>query len=330
MTGDVVVVTLAVQGAREQGDLGLRREDGHEVRAFIGSPMFFRTVWTMRASSGAGGHSNVPAMAEPEAAPALDERPDELALWPLVEAHAAATPDALMAVDADGRRLTFARRTTTAASGWPPPCTPTACAPAPSSRGSCPPTRRSCSPVRSPASGPCRFRSSPSSGRREVGFILEQTGASHVVAPGVWRGFDYPVMVRATLGARTSTVDLLVADPDLPEADPAALPAHEPVDERTVRWVFYTSGTTANPKGHATPIGRSPPAAPDEPALRRDPRRPQRARVPGHAHRWHRLPHGRLHGGLRAHPRRGLRPGGLLCVAHAKASPSPARARCSG
>ena len=44
-------------------------------------------------------------------------------------------------------------------------------------------------------------------------------------------------------------VEILVADPDLPEGDPddaAAVPTRH---STTLRWLFYSSGTTADPKG---------------------------------------------------------------------------------
>src|SRR5207302_10607577 len=42
--------------------------------------------------------------------------------------------------------------------------------------------------------------------------------------------------------------DVLVAQRDLPAGDPASLPP-PPADADAVRWIFYTSGTTADPKG---------------------------------------------------------------------------------
>ena len=43
-------------------------------------------------------------------------------------------------------------------------------------------------------------------------------------------------------------MQIVVADPDLPEGDPATLPAYVPAFTE-VRWLFYSSGTTADPKG---------------------------------------------------------------------------------
>jgi cyclohexanecarboxylate-CoA ligase len=82
--------------------------------------------------------------------------------------------------------------------------------------------------------------------QREVGFIARQSGCRMLVVPRVFRGFDYPPMVaEATAGL---DVQVLVADPDLPEGDPQTLPPYRPVPYE-VRWLFYSSGTTADPKG---------------------------------------------------------------------------------
>ena len=91
---------------------------------------------------------------------------------------------------------------------------------------------------------------------REVGFALRQLGAALVVHPGTWRGFDYGAMVDGLLEdlARDGRPAPIVLDTsNLPEGDPASLPA-PPAQSATpesapIRWVYYTSGTTADPKG---------------------------------------------------------------------------------
>ena len=81
---------------------------------------------------------------------------------------------------------------------------------------------------------------------REVGFIARQSKCSAIVVPGTFRGFDYvPMVTEATAGL---DVDIVVADPDLPEGDPATLPDYVPAFDEP-RWLFYSSGTTADPKG---------------------------------------------------------------------------------
>lgn len=78
---------------------------------------------------------------------------------------------------------------------------------------------------------------------REVGFALRESGAAFFAVPGVWRGFDHTVMAHR-LGAR----GVFEAHDTLPDADPAALPA-PPASGTDVRWIYWTSGTTSDPKG---------------------------------------------------------------------------------
>jgi acyl-CoA synthetase (AMP-forming)/AMP-acid ligase II len=87
---------------------------------------------------------------------------------------------------------------------------------------------------------------------REVAFITAQSEASLLVVPTVYRDFDFEAMARQ-IAADRGGLDVLVVDRDLPEGDPADLPAPEAppatAAEAPVRWLFYTSGTTADPKG---------------------------------------------------------------------------------
>ncbi|MER5255021.1 AMP-binding protein [Streptomyces sp. NPDC002855] len=80
---------------------------------------------------------------------------------------------------------------------------------------------------------------------REVGFALRESKAEYFFVPGVWRGFDHTEMARR-LGARG--VFQAYAYEDLPDADPSVLPA-PPSDGTSVRWIYWTSGTTSDPKG---------------------------------------------------------------------------------
>ncbi|MEU2154618.1 AMP-binding protein [Streptomyces sp. NPDC019396] len=80
---------------------------------------------------------------------------------------------------------------------------------------------------------------------REVGFALTASKADFFAVPGEWRGFDHTEMARR-LGARGV---LEVYDPgSLPDGDPSALPP-PPADGTDVRWIYWTSGTTSDPKG---------------------------------------------------------------------------------
>jgi acyl-CoA synthetase (AMP-forming)/AMP-acid ligase II len=90
---------------------------------------------------------------------------------------------------------------------------------------------------------------------REVGFAIRQTDARFLVIPGLWRGFDYPALAERVTNGLANPPAVLVGDDGLPEGDPASLP---PVSSRSsvlsetdapIRWIYYTSGSTADPKG---------------------------------------------------------------------------------
>lgn len=85
---------------------------------------------------------------------------------------------------------------------------------------------------------------------REVGFCVRQTEATLLISAGDWRGFDYTAMAEEICADLPTTV--LDASAGLPTGDPETLPeppvVHEP-DDQPVRWIYYTSGTTSDPKG---------------------------------------------------------------------------------
>jgi len=86
---------------------------------------------------------------------------------------------------------------------------------------------------------------------REVGFIVGQAESSLFIVPSVWRGFDYESMARSVVAGVPGSA-VLVADRTLPEGDPGSLPplvTAPDAESQPVRWLFYTSGTTADPKG---------------------------------------------------------------------------------
>lgn len=78
---------------------------------------------------------------------------------------------------------------------------------------------------------------------REVGFALRESRAEFFAVPGTWRGFDHTEMARR-LGAK----GVFEAYDDLPDGDPSRLPP-PPSDGTAVRWIYWTSGTTSDPKG---------------------------------------------------------------------------------
>lgn len=78
---------------------------------------------------------------------------------------------------------------------------------------------------------------------REVGFALRESRAEYFAVPGKWRGFDHTAMARR-LGAK----GVFEAYDVLPDGDPGVLPP-PPADGTSVRWIYWTSGTTSDPKG---------------------------------------------------------------------------------
>jgi cyclohexanecarboxylate-CoA ligase len=173
-------------------------------------------------------------------------------LWQLIEARAAKTPEARLAVDAEGRTLDFI--------GYREACLRTA-------RGL---VQLGVGPGRTVSWAlPTRMESLilvgalarldaiqnpilPIYRHREVRFIAQQCRPCLLITPPEWRGFDYPAMA-AEIASEQDDMKALVVDRALPEAgeevelppppealEPASLP---------VRWLFYTSGTTADPKG---------------------------------------------------------------------------------
>jgi acyl-CoA synthetase (AMP-forming)/AMP-acid ligase II len=88
--------------------------------------------------------------------------------------------------------------------------------------------------------------------QREVGFITKQAGSRLLIVPGTWRNFDYEEMARE-IAAGQPGLEILIANRALPQGDPQRLPPaptalDDPAD-LPVRWYYYTSGTTADPKG---------------------------------------------------------------------------------
>lgn len=84
---------------------------------------------------------------------------------------------------------------------------------------------------------------------REVGFCCRQTGARFLLTPGEFAGFDFGAM-GARIAARTPGLRHLVVSPGrFPSGDPTTLDPPRPGIAGETRWLLYTSGTTADPKG---------------------------------------------------------------------------------
>ncbi len=89
---------------------------------------------------------------------------------------------------------------------------------------------------------------------RDVRHIVTTTGTTLLVVPEMWRGFSYGEMagrIGEELGIDVLTLALEGAtgrDLCLPSHDPMKL-APAPTTDDECRWVYFTSGTTALPKG---------------------------------------------------------------------------------
>jgi cyclohexanecarboxylate-CoA ligase len=85
---------------------------------------------------------------------------------------------------------------------------------------------------------------------RELAFVLGQTEADFLLVSPRWRDIDLAGLAAAA--TEGTDVRMLVVDgalDDILEAgDVAGLPP-APTDDDAVRWIFYTSGTTSDPKG---------------------------------------------------------------------------------
>ena len=85
---------------------------------------------------------------------------------------------------------------------------------------------------------------------REMRFITNQFAPTLWIVPSTWRGFDYEAVAQRIVADQPGMQILVVARGEaLPEGDPATLQAFAAPPPATTRWVFYTSGTTADPKG---------------------------------------------------------------------------------
>jgi cyclohexanecarboxylate-CoA ligase len=83
---------------------------------------------------------------------------------------------------------------------------------------------------------------------REVGFCARQAKAQLLITPGEFGGYDFAAMGSRIVEGQPGLRHLVVSPTHFPAGDPEALPAQEQA-ANDVRWLCYTSGTTADPKG---------------------------------------------------------------------------------
>lgn len=83
---------------------------------------------------------------------------------------------------------------------------------------------------------------------REVSFALRESKAEFLAVPGTWRGFDHTAMAGRLAADLDRPPQVFEAYESLPDGDPAILPP-PPAEGTSVRWIYWTSGTTSDPKG---------------------------------------------------------------------------------
>jgi len=179
-----------------------------------------------------------------------DERPlqDSATMWELVQRRAALTPDARVLVDQDDRTLTFGElhdRAERVAAGLH------AMGIGPGAKVTWQLPSRIETVLLSIALARLGVVQNPILhiyGEKEVGFALHQFGPQLYLGPGELFGVDYQARAER-LGADVDPpVRVLSGYADLPEGDPSTLPP-PPESGDDVRWIYYTSGTTSDPKG---------------------------------------------------------------------------------
>jgi cyclohexanecarboxylate-CoA ligase len=85
---------------------------------------------------------------------------------------------------------------------------------------------------------------------RELSFAVRQTGAKVLAIPGEFRGFDFVQLAKDATAELAEPPVIINTSAGLPEGDPSTLPpAPSGAGEAPVRWIYYTSGSTADPKG---------------------------------------------------------------------------------
>lgn len=89
----------------------------------------------------------------------------------------------------------------------------------------------------------------------EVQFVTTQLSTEVFIVPGVWRGFDH-VALAESLSAHDQMRTIVIDHSAVPGAGSLRLPAGDlvalpdpPSGGDDARWIYYSSGTTAAPKG---------------------------------------------------------------------------------
>lgn len=169
-------------------------------------------------------------------------------LWNLLELRAALTPNALMLIDGSRRlRLTFAQAadiTERLAAGF-------------LARGIGPGTVVTWQlPTGLPAFmtalalarlGAVQNPVISLYGESEVQAVMARNRSAFLIVPGA-DDRDFPAMAARVQDSLPIRPDVIVMAGELPQGKPSTLPS-PPAEGDSVRWVYYTSGTTSEPKG---------------------------------------------------------------------------------
>ena len=174
-------------------------------------------------------------------------------LWQQIEARAEATPDALLAVDVEGRRMRFVEYRDACLAAARGLVRDFGLGPGDTVSWMLPTRIESLVLVGALARLDCvQNPILPIYRHREVRFIANQCRPALLVTPPTWRGFDYPGMAQE-IADEHERMAALVVDRTLPStpADVELPPPPAPLapEDLPIRWLFYTSGTTADPKG---------------------------------------------------------------------------------
>ena len=84
---------------------------------------------------------------------------------------------------------------------------------------------------------------------REVGFCARQAGAKMLITPGDFRGFDFGEMGKKIQADIPELIHIAVEPKNFPSGPRENLQPYRAPRKDELRWLCYTSGTTADPKG---------------------------------------------------------------------------------
>ncbi len=85
-------------------------------------------------------------------------------------------------------------------------------------------------------------------GEHELKSVLARSQSAFLLVPGAVSERDYAAAAGRVCAQLEQPPVVLVMDGELPQGKPSTLPP-PPQDGASVRWVYYTSGTTSEPKG---------------------------------------------------------------------------------